>query len=76
MHAVDVTLAPDFQASQPKRLFTGAFPNVPGFDFAVAAGGREFLMLENIEFLRPTATLNVITRFFEALDHRTPALRQ
>ena len=53
MYAVDVALTPDFRAGQPKLLFAGAFPNIPGFDFAVAPGGQEFLMLENKEFMQP-----------------------
>jgi serine/threonine-protein kinase len=73
MHAVDVTLTPDFRAGQPRLLFAGAFPNVPGFDFAVAPGGREFLMLENKEFLQPATTLTVITNFFDDLKRRVPA---
>lgn len=74
MHAVDVTLTPSFHAGPPKLLFAGAFPNIPGFDFAVAPGGREFLMLENKEFLHAATTLTVITDFFDDLERRTPAL--
>jgi eukaryotic-like serine/threonine-protein kinase len=76
MYAVDVALAPSFRAGQPKRLFTGAFPNVPGFDFAVAPGGQEFLMLENKGFLQAATTLTVITGFFEDLNRRAPVRGQ
>lgn len=73
MHAVEVTLTPGFRASRPRLLFAGAFPNIPGFDFAVAPGGREFLMLENKEFLQPSTTLTVVTDFFDDLNRRLPA---
>ena len=73
MHAVDVTLTPGFHAGQPKLLFTGAFPNVPGFDFALAPDGREVLMLENKEFLSTTTTLTVITKVFDDLNRRATA---
>jgi hypothetical protein len=68
-----VTLTPHFRAGQPKLLFAGAFPNIPGFDFSVAPGGREFLMLENKEFLKPTTALTVVTNVFDDLKRRVPA---
>ena len=73
MYAIDVALTPSFRAGEPRLLFHGAFPNIPGFDFAVAPGGREFLMLENREFLQPATTLTVITDFFDDLARRMPA---
>ena len=73
MYSVDVTLTPHFRAGQPKLLFAGAFPNIPGFDFSVAPGGREFLMLENKEFLQPTTALTVVTNVFDDLKRRAPA---
>jgi Tol biopolymer transport system component len=73
MYAIDVALTPGFRASQPQLLFRGAFPNIPGFDFAVAPGGREFLMLENRDFLQPATTLTVITDFVDDLTRRLPA---
>jgi Tol biopolymer transport system component len=68
MYAVDVTLTPAFGASRPKLLFAGAFPNVPGFDFALAPGGQEFLMLQNKTFMQAGTTLTVITDLFEGLN--------
>jgi hypothetical protein len=76
MHAVDVTLGPQFSAGQPRLLFAGAFPNIPGFDFAVAPGGREFLMLENKGFLQSATTLTVITDLFDDLERRLPGRRR
>ncbi|AMY07610.1 hypothetical protein LuPra_00784 [Luteitalea pratensis] len=73
MYAIDVALTPSFRASEPRLLFHGAFPNIPGFDFAVVPGGREFLMLKNREFLQPATTLTVITDFFDDLTRRMPA---
>jgi hypothetical protein len=73
MHAIDVTLTPDFRVGKPKLLFAGAYPNIPGFDFALAPGGREFLMLENKEFLQPATTLTVITDLLDDLKRRIPA---
>jgi hypothetical protein len=74
MHAVDVTLTPGFHAGQPRLLFAGAFPNIPGFDFAVAPGGQEFLMLENRAFLDAPTTLTVITSFVDDLNRRAETL--
>jgi hypothetical protein len=70
MYAVDVTLAPGFRAGQPRLLFAGAFPNIPGFDFAIAPGGREFLMLENEEFSKPQTRLTVIGNVVEEVERR------
>lgn len=75
MHAVAVTLGPEFRAGEPRLLFAGDFPNIPGLDFAVAPGGREFLMLENPDILRPTTTLTVITNVVDDLDRRAPSTR-
>ena len=71
MHSVAVMPTPDFHASQPELLFTGAFPNIPGFDFDLAPGGQEFLMLENKAFMQPSTTLTVITDVLERVQRQT-----
>ncbi len=72
MYAVDVTLSPEFHAGEPRLLFEGPFPDVPGLGFEITPDGKQFLMLENKDFSKPTTTLNVVTDFFEELRSRFP----
>ncbi len=70
MYAVDVSFDPEFRAGEPRLLFEGAFPNVPGLGYDITPDGREFLMLENKDFLKPSTTLTVVTNFFDELRRR------
>lgn len=73
MYTVDVTLSPEFRAAEPQLLFDGPFPDVPGLGFDITADGKQFLMLENRDFLKPTTTLTVVTGFFDELRNRVPS---
>lgn len=72
MYAVEVNLVRGFRAGEPRLLFEGPYPNVPGFDFDITPDGQHFLMLENNDFLTPSATLTVITNFLDELRRRVP----
>jgi len=73
MYAVDVTLGPEFRAGEPRLLFEGPYVNIDINTFQVAPDGKEFLMAVNEELFRPTATLVVVTNFFDELRRRVPA---
>lgn len=75
MYSVEVAATPAFRASEPKLLFSGPFPDVPGFGYDITADGQRFLMLENREMLRPTRQLTVVTNFFDELGRRMPQRR-
>ncbi len=70
MYAVHVTLSPEFHAGEPQLLFEGPFPDVPGLGFEITPDGKQFLMLENKDFFKPTATLTVVTDFLDELHRR------
>jgi hypothetical protein len=73
VYAVDVSFGSEFRAGEPRLLFEGPYPNVPGFDFDITPDGQQFLMLENKDFLTPSTTLTVITNFFDELRRRVPS---
>jgi len=73
MYAVDVTLGPVFRAGEPRLLFEGPYPDVPGLGYDIAPDGRRFLMLANEDILKPSATLTVVTNFFDELRRRVPS---
>ncbi len=75
VYAVEVTLGSEFRAGEPRLLFEGAYPTVPGFDFDITPDGKQFIMLENKDFIRPTKNLTVITNFFDELRRRVPSRR-
>jgi hypothetical protein len=71
MYVVPVRFSPTFEKKgDAQLLFEGAYPNIPGFDYAISSDGEKFLMLENRAFFKPTTTLTVITNFFDELNRR------
>ena len=72
LFAVDVTLSPDFRAGVPRLLFEGPYASIPGFDWDISPDGKEFLLLENKDVLKPVTTLTVVTNFFDELRRRVP----
>jgi len=72
MFLVPVKTGAVFEKGDARALFEGAYPNIPGFDFAISPDGQRFLMLENRRFVAPTTTLTVVTNFFEELRRRVP----
>jgi eukaryotic-like serine/threonine-protein kinase len=75
MYVAAVKAGARFEAAEPRRLFEGPYPNIPGFDFAIGPSG-EFVMLENPAFFRPATTLTVVTNFFDVLQGLAPSLRK
>lgn len=73
IYSVKVTLSPEFRSEEPRLLFRGPFPDIPGFSFDLTSDGRRFLMLENPRVLESTRTLNVITNVMDELRRRIPA---
>jgi len=72
MYAVNVTLKPEFRAGEARLLYEGPYPDVPGFGFDITSDGQHFLRLANEDFLKPTASLTVITNFFDELRRHVP----
>ena len=72
MYAVDVTLGPEFRAGEPRLLYDGPYPDVSGFGFDITSDGKQFLRLENKDFMKPSTTLTVVTDFFDELRRRVP----
>ncbi len=68
VYAVAIDIAHGANPGQPRLLFEGPYPNVPGFDFDIGPDGQHCLMLENTDFLTPSTTLNVITNFYGELQ--------
>jgi DNA-binding winged helix-turn-helix (wHTH) protein/Tol biopolymer transport system component len=50
----------EWDADEPQLLFSGPYPDTPGFGYAMSPDGR-FLLLENARFFEPATTLNVVT---------------
>jgi len=70
VYAVDVTRGPAHPGNR-EFLFDGPYPDTTGFGYDMTPDGR-FLMLQNEDILKPTATLTVVTNFFEELRRRVP----
>ena len=68
MYAVDVSFDSEFRVGEPRRLFDGPFPDVPGFGYDVASDGKAFLMLQSKAILKPSPTLNVVTNVADELQ--------
>lgn len=72
VYGVEVRPGRQWHAREPQMLFSGPFPDTPGFGYAMAPDGR-FLMLENTRFFEPATTLNVITHVPDELRRRLDA---
>jgi dipeptidyl aminopeptidase/acylaminoacyl peptidase len=72
MYAVDVTLGPEFRAGEPRLLFEGPYPDMPGLGYDISSDGKQFLLLESKDFSKTSTTLTVITSFFDELRRRVP----
>jgi serine/threonine protein kinase/Tol biopolymer transport system component len=72
-YAVDVTLGPEFRAGEPRLLFEGPYPDMPGLGYDISSDGKQFLMLESKDFSKTSTTLTVITGFFDELRRRVPS---
>jgi hypothetical protein len=73
MYAVNVTLGPEFRAGEPRLLFEGPYPDMPGLGYDISPDGQRFLMLESKDFSKASTTLTVITSFFDELRRRVPS---
>mgnify|MGYP001198104094 CR=1 FL=1 len=73
--AVDVTTGLQFKAGSPRMLFEGAYLNVRGVSYDVAADGR-FLVLEENFKQPPTTRLNAIFNWSDEVKRRViPGVR-
>jgi serine/threonine-protein kinase len=68
--AVAVSLAPEFTAETPRRLFEGSYVDVGGVSFDVTPDGRRFLLLEPAEQDSPITHLNVVLNWFEEVKQK------
>lgn len=70
--AVDVRLAPAFEAGKPRVLFDSPWVDIPGHELNLSPDGERFLDVHNPQ-RQPQQTLTVITNFFDELRRRVPA---
>ena len=70
IYTVDVVLAPEFHADEPRLLFEGLFADIPGLGYDIAPDGQHFLMLQSKDLLTPVTTLTVITNIIGELRDR------
>ena len=74
MMVVDITAAPAFVASSPRRLFQGDYrKTTTGTSaYAVSADGRRFLRIQPVQPERPRTTIHVVLNWFEELKRLAP----
>ena len=73
--AVAVTLEPTFKAGLPRKMFSGAFLNVPGYSEDIAPDGKRFLMLMPEQPETPVTQLHLIVNWAEDVRRRVDSAR-